>query len=421
MTYDEALGFIHSTVWLGSKPGLSRTRELLKNLGDPQRELKFVHVAGTNGKGSVCKMLASVLQESGYKTGLYTSPYIERFNERLVIDGKSISDNVLASLVEEIRPFAEKMEDKPTEFKIITALGMLWFAREKCDIVVLEVGMGGELDSTNIIDTPELAVITTIGLDHTQYLGETYGEIASAKAGIIKSGGDVAIYGRNAEAETVIAEKARSVGAHIYMPDYLALKVKKDSTEGIDMSYGVHKDLHIPLFGTYQAQNAALALTCLEVLKKKGWAITEDSIRRGLAKAEWRGRFELIHKDPAVILDGGHNPEGVRSAVESLKAVFPGRRVHFLMGVMADKDVEHMLMSTKELAIDYVTVRPDNPRAMAADELANRLGSMGCIATPSSSVEEGVRMLMKRTGEDGLACCLGSLYMSADVRKCFRN
>lgn len=419
MTYEEALTYIHSVEWLGSKPGLSRTRELLRRLGDPQKRLRFIHVAGTNGKGSVCAMLSSVLQKSGYKTGLYTSPYLYRFNERLQINGKDISDRQLGALTGIVARHAETMADHPTEFELITALGMLWFAQEQCDIVVLETGLGGELDSTNVIDAPELAIITSIGLDHTQYLGETIPQIAQAKAGIIKPGSSVAASGRSKEALAVFRARAEAQGCSLFVPDYDRLRVRHMGPDGAVFDYKQYESLRIALAGSYQLDNAILTVTALDVLATKGYCIS--GLRSGLAEAAWRGRFEVICHSPTVILDGGHNPQGVAAAVASLQQLYPGKAVHFLVGVMADKDVEHMLRYTMPVAAEYICVTPPNPRALPAGELAERLRRMGCRASAASSIPQGVQRLLAQAGEGGLACCIGSLYMSADVRACFTD
>ncbi len=420
MDYREALRYIHSIEWRGSKPGLSRTRDLLHRLGDPHRRMKFVHVAGTNGKGSVCEMISSVLRECGYKVGMDTSPYIFRFNERIQSDGREIPDDVLAKLTEEIRPHAEAMEDPPTEFELITALGFLYFEREQCDLSVIEVGLGGELDSTNVIESPEAVVIATIGLDHMAYLGSTYREIAQAKAGIIKEGCDVAFYGKNAEAEAVIRQVCEEKHARLLMADHAGIADARHENGGIRFSAGERKDLFINLRGDYQPENAALALTALDILKERGWRITDDAVRRGLANARWPGRFELLRDDPPFVLDGGHNPEGVQATVESLKKWYPGKKIHFLVGVMGDKDIASMLAATKELAADYVAVRPDNPRAMAADILAEKIRQMGKEAKAFETVAQGVKEVKRRCGREEIGCAVGSLYMAAAIKREFR-
>lgn len=419
MTYEEALSYIHSICWKGSKLGLDRTRELLGKLDDPQKELKFIHIAGTNGKGSTAAMLSSILEEAGYRVGLYTSPFINRFNERMQVNHQPIPDEELAALTEYVRPHADAMADSPTEFELITALAMVWFARQKCDIVVLEVGMGGELDSTNIIDVPEAAVIAAMGLDHVKELGPTMADIARAKAGIIKEGGRVVSYGGNPEADEVIAAVCRARNASLCQPDFSAIVPGDFSLEGQTFSYKGWRGLRIPLVGAYQMNNAAVVLETVEVLRQRGWNISDEAVRKGLADTRWPARFEVLRRDPVFIVDGGHNPHGIRATAESLRRLFPGRKITFVTGVMADKDVDHILGLIVPLADQFFTVRPDNPRAMDAGELARRIEAMGAKATACASVRDGVDRAIQAEGPHGVACALGSLYMSGEVRSCF--
>ena len=419
MTYEEALSYIHSINWQWSKPGLSRTQELLKKLGNPEKGLKFIHIAGTNGKGSTAAMLSSILEEAGYTVGLYTSPYINRFNERMQVNHQCIGDEELAELTDFIRPYADSMADAPTEFELITAIAMEYFKRHCCHIVVLEVGLGGALDSTNVIDTPEVAVITAMGYDHTQVLGNTMTEIASAKAGIIKPHGDVVIYGQNSEAEAVFEQVAAQQHSALSRPDYDQLVPGDFSLEGQSFSYKAWKDLRIPLVGLYQLNNAAVVLTAVEVLRKKGWSISDEAVRKGLQNTRWPARFEVLHRNPVFIVDGGHNPHGIRATAESLQRIFPGEKFVFVTGVMADKDVEHILGLIVPLARRFYTVTPNNPRSMKADVLAQRIQAMGAEAVPCETIPQAVQAAMDFAGKDGVACALGSLYMSGDVRDCF--
>ena len=419
MNYSEALSYIHSISWKGSVLGLGRTQELLHKLGNPEKRLRFIHIAGTNGKGSTAAMLSSVLQSAGYRAGLYTSPFINRFNERMQIDQQCISDDELAELTAEVKPIADGMADHPTEFELITAIGMVYFARHACDIVVLEVGMGGALDSTNVIDVPEVAVITAMGMDHVRELGPTMADIACAKAGIIKAGGDVVSYGGNPEADAVFGRICRERGARLHQPDFAAIVPGPFGLDGQRFSYGAWEDIRIPLAGSYQMQNAAVVLTTIDVLRNKGWKISDAAVYAGMAGTHWPARFEVLCHDPVFIVDGGHNPHGIRATADSLKRLFPDRRIVFLVGVMADKDVESILGLVAPLAERFFTVRPDNPRAMAADELARRIEKLGVPAEPCASVEEGVRRALALARPNGVACALGSLYMSGDVRNCF--
>lgn len=327
MSYAATLAYIHSVKWQGSKPGLSRTQTLLAALGNPERKLKFVHIAGTNGKGSTAACLAACLQAAGYRVGLYTSPYINRFNERLQVDGAPIPDETLEQLVDHIRPHADAMADAPTEFELITALGFLYFARERCDIVVLEVGLGGTLDSTNVIGPPEAAVITALGKDHMAVLGNSMAQIAQAKAGIIKGGCPVISYGGDPEADRVIAETCRRTGSPLYPVDFGQLTVQPGSLAESRFDFGPLKNLTLPLIGSYQPKNAATAITTLKVLAQRGWDIPDSAIRAGLAAVQWPGRFELLRSTPPFLLDGSHNPPGMEATRPESPGQIPGPAV----------------------------------------------------------------------------------------------
>jgi dihydrofolate synthase/folylpolyglutamate synthase len=413
MSYESTLAYIHSVKWQKRKPGLSRTRALLTALGNPERQLKFVHIAGTNGKGSTAAMIASCLKASGYRVGLYTSPYINRFNERIQVNGVPISDMALEQVVNAIRDKADSMADSPTEFEMITAIAFLYFLRQRCDIVVLEVGLGGALDSTNVIGVPECAVITALGMDHVKELGPGLAEIASAKAGIIKEKGSVVSYGGESEADAVIMQAVRERSAQLEQVDFDKLTIQSSDLDYTTFDFGDRKQLQIPLLGAYQPRNAAVAITVLEVLRKKGWAIPEHSIRDGLRDVKWPGRFELLRKEPLFLLDGSHNAHGMRATVESLQKTFPGQKFVFLFSVMADKDVDEMISLLAPLSERFITVTAENPRAMKAPELAQLLREKGLDAAPVSSIAEGVAEAVA-TGKP--VCALGTLYFSGDVR-----
>lgn len=420
MTINEALSFIHKTVWLGSKPGLSRTQHLLSLMGNPHKKLKFVHVAGTNGKGSTCAMIASVLTRAGYKTGLYTSPYINVFNERMQIDGQMISNDELCRLCEYIKPLSDSMtEDPPTEFELITALSMEYFYRNNCDIVVLEVGMGGELDSTNVIDSPEAAVITAIDLDHTSFLGDTAEKIAEAKAGIIKEGTTAVIYECSNSVKNVFIQKCKKIGAKAHFCDFSGLKNVVFDIKKTTFDYKEYNNLAISLVGSYQPKNAAVAIEAIEVLREKGYKITDEQVRLGLHNTCWQGRFEILGEHPVFVLDGAHNPHGMRATVESLKSHFNGKKITFVVGAMADKDVSGMMDMLIPLAERFIAVKPDNPRAMEAAALAKLITDSGGAAESESTVENGVKKALSHAGKDGIVACLGSLYFSGEIRKAY--
>ena len=416
MTYQEALDYIHAVHWQGHRPGLERIRTLCGLLGDPQKDLRFVHVAGTNGKGSTAAMLDSCLRQAGYKVGLFTSPYILRFNERIQVDGAPIPDQDLVDLVEQVQPAAAAMADVPTEFELITALGLLYFARTRCDIVVLEVGLGGALDSTNVIDPPECAVITALGMDHVRELGPTLADIAAAKAGIIKPGSPVVSYGGQPEADRVIAAAAAARGAPLTVVDFSRLHPVSASLEGQTFDFDGLDGLSLPLLGSYQPNNAAVAITALRVLRARGWDIPDSAIRQGLARVRWPGRFELLRRDPPFILDGSHNAHGMRATADSLRRQFPGQKFVFITSIMADKDSDEMLRLLLPLARSFVTVTAPSPRAIPAQELAGRICALGGQARPAGSIPQAVAMA-DALAAGGPVAALGTLYFSGEVRR----
>ena len=378
MNYEQAMEYIHAVQWAGHKPGLSRTRTLLAALGDPHKRLRFVHVAGTNGKGSTAAMLASCLQAAGYRVGLFTSPFINRFNERIQVDGQQIPDEELVQLVERVQPAADAMTDVPTEFEIITALGM----------------------------------------DHVRELGPTLADIAAAKAGIIKPGCPVVSYGGVPEADAVIRRLAAEQNAPLTEVDFHKLQIDGGDLDAVTFDFDGLDGVHLPLIGSYQPRNAAVAITTLRVLRAKGWNVPESAIRTGLETVQWPGRFELLRHAPAFLLDGSHNAHGMRATVQSLKDRFPGEKFVFLVSIMADKDVDEMLQLLAPLAKQFVTVAAHTPRAMPAETLAEHIRAYGCPAEAAGSIEAGVARAME-LGGTGPVCALGTLYFSGDVRQAF--
>ncbi len=416
MKYNEAIEYIHSVNWMFCNPGLERVGMLCHALGDPQDSLKFIHVAGTNGKGSFCAMTDSILRKAGYNVGLFTSPYIVEFNERMRVNGENISDDELCELVDLVKPIADKMEDKPTEFELITALAFLYFARHKCDIVVLECGLGGRLDATNIIKTPILSVITGIALDHTSILGDTVEKIAAEKAGIIKKDISVLWCGKDIGAERVISEKAQEVGAPMFKVDRSMLKIGEMTLEGTTFDFGERKDILLSLLGTYQPQNAANVLTTIDILKNKGFDIPASAIYDGMRAVKWQARFEVINKDPLIIADGGHNPEGIDSAVSSIEAYFGEKKVGIITGVMADKDYNYMAGRIASVAERVFCLTPDNPRALDAEKYAEVFRTLGVEAVACGSVDSTVAAAIKWAKENDMPIVsLGSLYMYCEV------
>ncbi len=422
MNYDEALSFIHSVEWRGSRPGLSRITELLALLGNPERDFRAIHIAGTNGKGSFCSMLESVLRSAGYRTGLFTSPYLEFFEERICLNGFPIEKHELAEIVTYISGFCRKMTDHPTEFELLTAIGFEYFKRKKVDIAVIECGMGGRLDSTNVLPAPLLSVITGISLDHMAFLGNTVSAIAKEKAGIIKPGCPILFGGNNLEAETVIRETAERLGSPYIKKDGAQLSDIRYSLEGTTFNYRDIKNIRIPLLGAYQPENAATVIEAVTLLKKQGFVIPETSLKEGLSTVRWKGRFEILHHSPLVIFDGGHNEEGVAAAVKSVKLCLNDRRLVVISGVMKDKDYKKISREISDIADKVFTVTPNNPRAMDSVEYANEFNAIGTKAFPCQDFDEAVRLAYQTAlRENRPLLCVGSLYSYSSFKTALQN
>ena len=415
MTYNQALEYIHSITWRGSRPGLSRTKELLSKIGNPQYSFKTVHIAGTNGKGSTSAFVESVLRAAGYKTGLYTSPYIKVFNERIQFCGEVIPDDELAEITEYVKPYADSMEDLPTEFELITAIGFEFFKRRGCEIAVIEAGMGGALDSTNVIPAPLVAVITAIGLDHTKELGGTVKEISATKSGIIKSGCRVVFYGENKEAEDEIRKKCEAEKCSLAVPDFSKIKINERGIAGTLFDCAGHSDIEIRLIGDYQVKNAATAMLVIDELVRCGLKISDENIRQGLLNAKWPGRFEVLADSPVIVFDGAHNVHGMSATVKNIKSLFKNKKIAVVMGVMADKNYKDMLELIKDITAKLYAVTPDNPRALAAHSLASEAEECGICAAAYDSVCSAVSAAAEEQGEYGTVFALGSLYMYGEI------
>jgi len=417
-TIEEAMAFIHSACWKKSKLGLSRITELMELLDNPQKKLKFIHIAGTNGKGSTAAMLASILQESGYKTGLFTSPFVHKFSERMQINSVCITDSEIEKFAVKLYNHTSRMQDCPTEFELITAMAMLYFYENECDIVVLEVGMGGRLDATNIIDTPEAAVITSIGLDHTGQLGDTEEKIAAQKAGIIKPEGIVISYPQKKSVADVILDKCGEQNARVTFADVNKIRAVRQNLNGQQFEYNGIKNLTIPLLGEHQLRNAAVVITTIDALQERGWHITEDTLRNGLQKTFWPARFEVMRRDPVFIADSAHNPHGVNAVVNTLTSLFPGKKITFLLGVSADKDYPEMIRLLIPCAKRFFTVMPNSSRALPAEDLAAHINKYNVDVIFCESIESGVNRALEVSDNNDVICALGSFFMIGGVREC---
>ena len=416
MNLEQAIEYIHSLYRKGAKPGLARIRQLLALLGNPERELKFVHIAGTNGKGSTAAMTASILCKAGLKAGLFTSPYIYRFHERIQMDGQQIADEKLLPLILKVKALAETMDEPPTEFEFVTALAMEYYRNEHCPIVVLEVGMGGLLDATNAIGAPEVAVLTNIGLDHTDVLGDTEAKIARHKAGIIKPGCHVVAYRGSEEVEAVYEEICTELGCPLALADFETIRLHSCDLFGQVFDCGERKALQLPLLGDHQLHNASVVLSVIDALKERGWPVTEDHIRAGMQDVTWPGRFDIVCRAPLFIIDGGHNPQCIQALVKNIDQYLADRKVIALTGVLADKDYGEMFRPVMGKVESFVCVTPDNPRKLESTELAEHLRQAGAKAVSCATVKEGVETAKKLAGADGAVLCFGSLYSIGDIK-----
>ncbi|MBM7583223.1 dihydrofolate synthase/folylpolyglutamate synthase [Caldicoprobacter guelmensis] len=428
MNYEEALKFIHSTYRFGSKLGLENIKDLLRRLGNPHERFGVVHVAGTNGKGSVTSMLTHVLHEAGYRVGMFISPYLERFTERIQVGLKEIEPDALARITERVKEKVEGMvgegKNHPTEFEIVTAIGFAYFAEMKVDYAVVEVGLGGRLDATNVVD-PLVSVITSISYDHMDVLGDTLEKIAAEKAGIIKQGRPVVTYPQHPEAMAVIQRVAQERGAPLF-------EVNKDGIEVITSEVGRQvfnysfdeerfPGVVIHLTGRHQILNAATALTAVAVLRRQGVAISDDAVYKGMERAFWPGRLEVLRRQPFVVLDGAHNESGAEVLAQAIKEYFVGKPVTLVIGILRDKDVDAIVKRLCPLADSVIVTRADSPRTMDPAELAVRAGRYCQDVVVEPDIEKAIAMGFSKVHPDGVLLFTGSLYLIGKVRGLLRS
>lgn len=417
-TYEEAIDYMSTVSWIEKERGLKRITELMALLDNPQEQLSFIHIAGTNGKGSTAAMLDSILRAHGYVTGLYTSPHLVKYNERIKVDGNDISDDEFLELTRVIADASEKMEDKPTVFEKLTAMAFLYFAKKKCDYVVLEVGMGGEYDSTNVIKTPLVSVITSIGMDHTEQLGDTLQKIASTKAGIIKKGVPCVVINQDPDVIDVIKRKCYSTDSPCIVARDSSLKVVSSDFDGIIIkSTSLSKNARVSLCGEYQINNIALVLTVARLLSiTDKIELSEESICKGLGSVAWPARFEILHKNPYFIIDGAHNPHGIRAFVDSTKKLFLMKGIKYIVGIMEDKNFEQMLDIICENASCVFAVKADSDRALDSGKIAESIRARKVDAFVCDSVNQAIDSAMSLSRLNDVICCVGSLYLAGEVR-----
>lgn len=419
MNYNEAINYIDTVNNSGHEPGLSIIKELLEKLGEPQKNLKFVHIAGTNGKGSCAAMTASVMKAAGYKTGLFTSPYLHCFNERMRINGKMIGNDALTELVEKVMAAADTMESCPGSFELATAAALVWFAEEKCDIVVLEVGLGGRFDATNIIEKPEATVIMNIGLDHCAVLGDTVEKIAAEKAGIIKEGCPCVLYQQSESVTEVIENACREKNAELHISDFSKIDLEFDSLYGQTFTYKGNA-YALPLLGENQRKNSSVVVELAEVLRAKGWNISQEDLEHGIYAVMWPARFEVVKDEPLFVVDGGHNPQCARTVVDNLGKYFGNYHHIMLVGLMKDKDYESVMKILNLAADKFVCVTIDNERAVEAEKLAEIAEKFGKPVQVFNNVKDGVGAALDwAEDKEDIICATGSLYLAGEVRECF--
>lgn len=426
MNIKECMEYLDTPNFMNPDPGLENIAALMEALGNPQDQMKFVHIAGTNGKGSTAAFVERILRESGYRTGMYTSPYLLRFSEKIQVNGMEITEDEILSLcgkLEKAERWVQKEKNLyPTVFERVTALAFLYFYEKQCDIVVLETGLGGRLDATNIVSTTETAVITAIGLDHTDILGDTKEKIAAEKAGIYKPGCDVVLYEQEKEVMEVLISAAEELGCAIHIAPVSEGKMEEMTEKGQVFSFGEHHRLRTGMLGLYQMRNAITAVSVVEVLRQRGWKINEEQIRAGLEKARWLGRLEVRKENPLFLVDAAHNPQGVSVLAESLEMLFPQQKKIFVLGVLADKDYVQMLNLIAAQAERFFVVTPHSTRALEGEKLSELLQQKGFLAQAFPSVSEAVQAAERAAREENrIVCAFGSLYYIGEVIDCLKE
>lgn len=414
MNYKESLEYLESIQSYGIVPGLDNIKELCRRLGNPQDALPFVHIAGTNGKGSTLAYTSTVLKCAGYKVGRYVSPTIFDYRELIQVNGRSITQKALCEGVELIKQLCDGMVadglPHPTHFEVETALAFWYFKEQCCDIVVLETGMGGRLDATNLITTTQIAVLTSISMDHEKFLGNSLEKIATEKAGIIKEGCTVVSLKQEQSAMAVVKRVAEEKSCELRIADSAGATAVKYGVEKQRFTYKGMKNQEITLAGKFQIENAVLAIEVIEALKEKGFSVPEKALRKGLQETKWPGRFSVIGKKPLFVVDGAHNEDAAKKLANSIEFYFTNKRIVYIMGILKDKEYKKIIDLTHKYADQIITVTPpENPRAMHAYELAQEIVAVHPQVTAVDSLEEAVEMSYLLAGKDDVIIAFGSL------------
>ncbi len=431
MNYDEALKYISDTYKFGSKLGLDNIKKLTELLGNPQDKYKIIHIAGTNGKGSTSNMIHDVLMASNYKVGLFISPYLQEFTERIQINKKHIDKESLARITDLVKEKIDIMlkegYNHPTEFEIVTAIGFKYFEEQNIDFLVLEVGLGGRFDATNAIRNSLVSVITSISYDHTEYLGDTLEKIAFEKAGIIKENSDVVVYPQEKNIVDVIAEQVKLKNSELHLTSKDNISLISADIDGQILNYldkSVFKldNFKINLLGEHQIYNCLTVLKVLEILKKKGFSITNDSIKQGLSTCKFAGRFEIINKNPIILLDGGHNINGVEYFSKAIRKYFGDKKIILFYGMLKDKHPEMLIDYLTDISKKIYTLTPNNPRAIASPDLAKLINdNNSSVKAEALSNYEDILPIIRNTDKDEIIAFVGSLYLIGDIRTLLTN
>lgn len=426
MLYEEARVYLDSVSKYGSVLGLDSIKNLLEELGNPQKELTFIHIAGTNGKGSILAYLSTILTEAGYRTGRYISPTVIGYLERFQIDGAFMEEEELARLTCHVKAAAERLVEKgkpsPTVFEIETAIAFLYFKESGCDFVVLESGLGGLMDATNVIENPKLCVFASVSMDHIGVLGNTLEEIARDKAGIIKKGAEVVTGRQAACVKSVLEEASCAKGCRITEADLEKLEVVRQALETQVFTYGEFEEMEIHLAGQHQIENAVTVLEAVRALRRQGVDISDTAVRAGLRKTRWPGRMMVLEKHPLVIADGAHNEDAVRRLAENLDIYLKGTKVTAVLGVFKDKEYEKMIgIMTPYLDYVYAIDLPNRDRTLAKEELCEVLAKYRICAEPAVHIEQALVQAKKRAGKDGVVLAFGSLSYLGEVIRLEEN
>ena len=429
MNYNECIHYLEEEVGFGSVPGLERIQALCDKLGNPEQKLSVIHVAGTNGKGSAVAMLSSILQAAGYRVGTYTSPHLERYNERFIINGQEISDKKFAEEITLMRNICIELKAEgkavPTLFEIVTGAAFHYFAEQNVDVLILEVGLGGKYDATNIVPKPLLSLIMSISIDHTDFLGDSIEKIATEKAGIIKKNCPVVLYSQSKIVYNIMWTKAQELNAPFFSPEDTKIHISAQNLTGTVFSFENElltvKDLELPLLGSYQVGNCITVLEACKVLQNGGLTLPEEAIRTGLKNARWAGRMEICGKDPLVILDGAHNADGILQLANSIKTYFANKKVTLILGVLGDKEYDKMAEHILPHSDSVILTEPHSERKLDVFSLARSISKHNGMIYTEKEIEAAYEKALSITPDDGIILCCGSLYMIGAMRTYILN